>query len=261
MKKSFITFVGLAALAPVWAQDANVLEASASVQEDAASRRVAFQERQALAEVPRLIEQFNLLAENQDQLGARLVKVEAGSGDSAELRAEIEQLRAEVAELRAAVRRDQDAMRREIVDDLTRRLNDITKQMQQNQAQALAQIQARAEAALQAAEASAKAAREQAEYTKRVASRPPAPAPAAPSSPAARPAAPARPAYSAYYEHVVEAGQTLSFIAKGYDTTVPKILAANPGLSAAKLRVGQKLIIPAEEQQPAPQKPAPKKRK
>ena len=247
MKKSFITFVGLAALAPVWAQDANVLEASASVQEDAASRRVAFQERQALAEVPRLIEQFNLLAENQDQLGARLVKVEAGSGDSAELRAEIEQLRAEVAELRAAVRRDQDAMRREIVDDLTRRLNDITKQMQQNQAQALAQIQARAEAALQAAEASAKAAREQAEYTKRVASRPPAPAPRA-SGGAAAPAKPAAPAYTGpYYEHVVEAGQTLSFIAKGFETSVQKILDANPGLKANALRVGQKLIIPAED--------------
>ena len=235
MKKSFITLFGLAALAPAWAQDA-------------ASARLAYQDRQNLAEVPRLIQQFNQLAENQDQIAARLVKVETGSGDSAELRAEIDKLRGEIAELRAAVRRDQDAMRREIVEDLTRRLNGISQQMQQNQTQALAQIQARAEAALQAAEASAKAAREQAEYTKRVASRPPAPAPAAPSSPAARPAAPARPAYSAYYEHVVEAGQTLSFIAKGYDTTVPKILAANPGLSAAKLRVGQKLIIPADMQ-------------
>ena len=246
MKKTFITMFGLAALAPAWSQDA-------------ASARLAYQDRQALAEVPRLVQQFDVLVENQEQIAARLVKVEAGSGDAAELRAEIDKLRGEIAELRAAVRRDQDAMRREIVDDLTRRLTGITQQMQQNQGQALAQIQARAEAALQAAEASAKAAREQAEYTKRVASRPPAPA--APTSTAARPAAPARPAYSAYYEHVVEAGQTLSFIAKGYDTTVPKILAANPGLSAAKLRVGQKLIIPAEEQQPAPQKPAPKKRK
>ena len=248
MKKTFITLFGLAALAPAWSQDA-------------ASARLAYQDRQTLAEVPRLVQQFDVLVENQEQIAARLVKVESGSGDTAELRAEIDKLRGEIAELRAAVRREQDAMRREIVDDLTRRLTGITQQMQQNQGQALAQIQARAEAALQAAEASAKAAREQAEYTKRVASRPPAPAPAAPSSPAARPAAPARPAYSAYYEHVVEAGQTLSFIAKGYDTTVPKILAANPGLSAAKLRVGQKLIIPAEEQQPAPQKPAPKKRK
>ena len=242
MKKTFITLFGLAALAPAWSQDA-------------ASARLAYQDRQTLAEVPRLVQQFDVLVENQEQIAARLVKVESGSGDTAELRAEIDKLRGEIAELRAAVRRDQDAMRREIVDDLTRRLTGIAQQMQQNQAQSLAQTQARAESALHAAEAAAKAAREQAEYTKRVASRPPAPAPAAPTSPAARPAAPARPAYSAYYEHVVEAGQTLSFIAKGYDTTVPKILAANPGLSAAKLRVGQKLIIPAEEtQQAAPKK-------
>ncbi|MBQ6007210.1 MAG: LysM peptidoglycan-binding domain-containing protein [Kiritimatiellae bacterium] len=242
MKKSFVMLAGLVALAPAWAQDANVQEASAST-------RMAYQDRQALAEVPRLIEQFNLMDEKVDQLGVRLVKVESGSGDSAELRAEIEKLRAEVAELRAAVRRDQDEMRREIVDDLTRRLNDITKQMQQNQAQALAQIQARAEAALQAAEASAKAAREQAEYTKRVASRPPAPAPTPRASGgAAAPAKPAAPAYTGpYYEHVVEAGQTLSFIAKGFETSVQKILDANPGLKANNLRVGQKLIIPAEE--------------
>ena len=249
MKKTFITLFGLAALAPAWSQDA-------------ASARLAYQDRQTLAEVPRLVQQFDVLVENQEQIAARLVKVESDSGDTAELRAEIDKLRGEIAELRTAVQRDKDAMRREIVDDLTRRLTGITQQMQQNQGQALAQIQARAESALQAAEVAAKAAREQADYTKRVASRPPAPAPAAPSSPAARPAAPARPAYSAYYEHVVEAGQTLSFIEKGYDTTVQKILAANPGLSAANLRVGQKLIIPAEEpQQAAPQKPAPRKRK
>ena len=239
MKKSFVTFVGLVALAPVWAQDGTVLEASAGA-------RMAYQERQALAEVPRLVQQFEVLANNQDQIAARLVKVESGSGDSAELRAEIEKLRAEVAELRAAVRRDQDAMRREIVEDLTRRLNGISQQMQQNQTQALAQIQARAEAALQAAEASAKAAREQAEYTKRNASRPAAPAPRA--SGGAASAKPAAPAYSGpYYEHVVEPGQTLSFIAKGFETTVPRILAANPGLKANALRVGQKLIIPAED--------------
>ena len=242
MKKSFITLFGLAALAPAWAQDA-------------ASARLAYQDRQNLAEVPRLIQQFNQLAENQDQIAARLVKVEAGSGDSAELRAEIDKLRGEIAELRAAVRRDQDAMRREIVADLTARLNGISQQMQQNQSQSLAQIQARAESALQAAEAAAKAAREQADYTKRTASRPAAPAPRASGGAAAKPAAPA---YTGpYYEHVVEAGQTLSFIAKGFDTTVPKILAANPGLKANALRVGQKLIIPAEE---APQQAAPKKK-
>lgn len=244
MKKSVVTLIGLAALAPVWAQDATVMEASASA-------RTAYQDRQALAEVPRLIEQFNLLAENQDQLGARLVKVESGSGEAAELRAEIDKLRGEVAELRMAIRRDQDAMRREIVEDLSRRLNGISQQMQQNQNQALAQMQARGEAALQAAETAAKAAREQAEYTKRTASRATAPAPRATGGTAAKPAAPA---YSAYYEHVVEPNQTLLFIAKGYDTTVQKILAANPGVNPNRLRVGQKLIIPAEETPKATQK-------
>ena len=62
------------------------------------------------------------------------------------------------------------------------------------------------------------------------------------------PARPAAPAYTGpYYEHVVEAGQTLSFIAKGFETSVQKILDANPGLKANALRVGQKLIIPAED--------------
>ena len=244
MKKSMITLFGIAALAPVWAQDV-------------AGARMAFQDRQNLAEVPRLIQQFNQLAENQEQLATRLVKVESGSGDAAELRAEIDKLRGEIAELRAAVRRDQDAMRREIVADLTTRLNGITQQMQQNQTQALAQIQTRADSALQAAETAAKAAREQADYTKRIASRPSAPAPAARASGgAAAPAKPAAPAYTGpYYEHVVEAKQTLSFIAKGYETTVAKIMAANPGLNPNNLRVGQKLIIPAEEtQQAAPKK-------
>ena len=50
----------------------------------------------------------------------------------------------------------------------------------------------------------------------------------------------------------MEKGQTLSLIADGFRTTVPKILAANPGLKPNLLRVGQKLIIPAED---VPQQP------
>ena len=49
-----------------------------------------------------------------------------------------------------------------------------------------------------------------------------------------------------HYEYIVEKGQTLSLIAEGFGTTVSKILAANPGLSQGGLRIGQKLIIPAE---------------
>ena len=244
MKKSLIPLFCLASFSPAWAQAP-------------AGQQLSYADVQAVREIPKLIQQFDLMVNNQDQIATRLVKLESGNADAdiEALRTEIATLKGEVAELRAAVRRDQDAMRREIVDDLTRRLNDITKQMQQNQAQALAQIQARADAALQAAEAAAKAAREQAEYTKRNASRPPAPAPAASNGGSSKPA-PAAPAYTGpYYEHVVEAGQTLSFIAKGFETTVQKILDANPGVKANNLRVGQKLIIPAEDAaQAAPKK-------
>ena len=177
--------------------------------QDAASARAAFQERQALAEVPRLVQQFDQLAANQDEIVQRLLKVESGSGTEAALRAEIEALRAEVAELKASIRREQDAMRREIVADLAKRISTLT---------------------------------------------PPPPAPAQPrATPGARPSPaathqPPPPAeIGPHYEYVVEKGQTLSLIAEGFGTTVPKILAANPGLKPNLLRVGQKLIIPAED--------------
>ena len=95
-------------------------------------------------------------------------------------------------------------------------------------------------------------------YTQRTASRTSGPAPSARTSGGDTTAKPSTPAYTGpYYEHVVEGGQTLSFIAKGYETTVQKILAANPGVKANALRVGQKLIIPAEDAQ---QQAAPKKK-
>lgn len=183
--------------------------------QDAESSRAAFQERQAIREVPRLIQQFDQLAANQDEIVQRLLKVESGSGTESALRAEIEALRAEVAELKASIRREQDAMRREIVADLAKRISTL---------------------------------------------QPPAPPP--PPAPA-RPVVNAHPASAApqqpppaeigpHYEYVVEQGQTLSLIAKGFDTTVQKILAANPGLKPNALRVGQKLIIPAED---VPQQP------
>lgn len=187
--------------------------------QDTGSARAAYQERQTLAEVPRLIQQFDQLAANQDEIVQRLLKVESGSGAEAALRAEIESLRAEVAELKASIRREQDAMRREIVADLAKRISTL---------------------------------------------QPPAPPPAAPAPVSTRPPAGPRPAPAVaaqppppaeigpHYEYVVESGQTLSLIAKGFDTTVQKILAANPGLKPNALRVGQKLIIPAED---VPQQP------
>ena len=50
-----------------------------------------------------------------------------------------------------------------------------------------------------------------------------------------------------HYVHVVESGQTLSLIAERFGTTVRSIKAANPGLDPKRLRVGQKLIIPAKD--------------
>ena len=186
------------------------------VAQDAASARAAYQERQALAEVPRLVQQFDQLAANQDEIVQRLLKVESGSGTEAALRAEIATLRAEVAELKASIRREQDAMRREIVADLAKRISTLT---------------------------------------------PPAPPPAPVQQ---RPAASARPTPAApqpppadigpHYEYIVEKGQTLSLIAEGFGTTVSKILAANPGLKPNLLRVGQKLIIPAEDVPQPPKK-------
>ena len=184
--------------------------------QDPAYARAAYQERQALAEVPRLVQQFDQLAANQDEIVQRLLKVESGSSTEAALRAEIEALRAEVAELKASIRREQDAMRREIVADLAKRISTLTPPP------------------------------------------PPAPAPVqSRATPGARPSPAAThqppPAeIGPHYEYVVEKGQTLSLIAEGFGTTVPKILAANPGLKPNLLRVGQKLIIPAED---VPQQP------
>ena len=182
--------------------------------QDTAVARAAYQERQALAEVPRLVQQFDQLAANHDVILQRLQKVESGSGTEAALRAESEALRAEVAERKASRRREQDAMRREIVADLAKRISSLTPP-------------------------------------------PPPPAPAVPaaSTPRPTPAAPRQqtppPAeIGPHYEYVVEKGQTLSLIAEGFGTTVAKILAANPGLKPNLLRVGQKLIIPAEDVPP-----------
>ncbi len=64
---------------------------------------------------------------------------------------------------------------------------------------------------------------------------------------AAKPRAAAREEYTgAHYEHIVESGHTLSSIAAAFGTTVAKIKAAN-NMKSNMLRVGQKLIIPAED--------------
>lgn len=192
------------------------LAALSGLAQDTAAARAAYQQQQALAEVPRLVQQFDLLVQNQDAIVARLVKLE-GTDATGDVRAEIAALKAEIAELRASLRREQDAMRAEIVRDLSGRLARMAP--------------------------------------------PPAPAPASAAPRASAPprrAAPPAPAPGVkYYEYAVEKGQTLSLIAEGFGTTVPKILAANPGLKPNMLRVGQKIVVPVEEAE----KPAPRGKK
>lgn len=55
------------------------------------------------------------------------------------------------------------------------------------------------------------------------------------------------------FEYVIQAGDTLSVIVKAYaekniKVTVDQIVAANPGLNPKRLRVGQKVFIPAPQQ-------------
>jgi LysM repeat protein len=73
----------------------------------------------------------------------------------------------------------------------------------------------------------------------------PPPTRAATSSPAAAPARGKTPPVERGWEHVVEAGQTLSAIAVAYGTTTQSILKANNLQNADSIRVGQKLFVPA----------------
>lgn len=185
--------------------------------QNVASARLAYQQQQYLDEVPRLVKQFDQLLQNQDAIVARLQRVEAAL-NAADRSVSSD----EVGALRAEVADLKASIRRD--QDRMRReiVDDLAKRMKSLVP-------------------------------------PPAPAQSYAPPPAASAAHPAsRPvSVGTHYEYVVEKGQTLSLIAAGFDTTVEKIVAANPGLKANRLRVGQKLIIPAEETAPA--KPAPAK--
>lgn len=159
------------------------------------------------------VQEVQRLAQQFDQMESNFESLTARmtrleSGNSAaDLRAEISGIKAQIAE----IKREQANMRREIVAEISQKMAGLLAQRQP----------------------------------------PPPPPPAATPTSHSRPAAPKQPTRTApegpYYEHVVEPGQTLSLIAKGYDTTVPKILAANPTLKPNSLRVGQKIIVPAED--------------
>jgi len=70
-----------------------------------------------------------------------------------------------------------------------------------------------------------------------------APSPDSPTTPAAPD--------KGHYEYTIHEGDTLNAIAKAYSDqgvhiTTDQILKANPGLKERSLRVGQKIVIPAQ---------------
>ena len=172
--------------------------------------RDAYRQQQAFQEVQRLAAQFDQLQNSHESLAAKFARLEGGAG------AGVEDLRNEIAALKAQIeqlKREQAAMEKRIVAQLAQKI-----------------------ATLPAAKA------------------PPPPPPA--SEPRAAgggksrgaPAPAPAPEYTGdYYEHVVESGQTLVLIAKEYGTSVSKILSANPGLKPERIRVGQKIKVPAEK--------------
>ena len=181
--------------------------AAALAQEDA---RSAYQMRQAVQEVQRLSSQFDQMQNGMESLTVRMRKLE-GANASGDLRAEIGALRSELNELK----RRQEAMRGEIVAEISKKMAEL--------------------------------------IAKNRPAPPPPPPPASTrggkgshvvaSQPEAAPTGPT----GDYFEHIVEPGETLSYIAKECNTTVQKIKQYS-GLKSDNLRVGQVLKIPAEEE-------------
>ena len=174
--------------------------------------RAAYQQQQAIQEVQRLAQQFDQMESNFESISARMNRLENGNS-AADMRAEISGLKAQIAE----IKREQENMRREIVAEISRKRAGLLAQRQPPPA---ASTPAPVSHGRTVGGTGAKP-------------QPAKPARAVPEGP--------------YYEHVVVSGQTLTEIAKGYETTVQKILAANPGLKANALKVGQKVIVPAED--------------
>lgn len=174
--------------------------------------RSAYQVRQAVQEVQRLSSQFDQLQGGMESISARMNRLES-SNASGDLKAEIGAIKSELNELK----RRQDAMRGEIVAEISRKMADLIAR-----------------------------------------SRPAPPPPPPPqtsrgnSRRAEHAAAQTEPAAASgptgpYFEHAVESGETLSYIAKECNTTVQKIKQYS-GLKSDNLRVGQVLKIPAEEE-------------
>lgn len=171
--------------------------------------RNAYKIEAAVQDVQRLREQFDILVQNQDVLDTRLANLEKARGDAAGVQAQIDELRRAQESLREAISalsRAQQAQRKEIVDEISRKVEALYKS-----------------------------------------NPPPSAAPsgrgratAAAGQPRAK-----TPATTDFYEHVIKSGQTLAMIAREYGCcTVQDIKDANPNINPAKLKIGQKILVP-----------------
>ncbi len=176
-----------------------------------ADARMAYQQRQAVQEVQRLSSQFDQLQNGMESLASRMNRLE-GSNSDGDMRAEIAAVRSELN----ALKRRQEAMRGEIVAEISKKMADLI-----------------AKSRPAPVPAAAPSGRGQEKSQKRRAA-------GGGDSDGTGPSGP-------YFEHTVEPGETLSYIAKECKTSIKKIKQYN-NMKGDTLRVGQVIKIPAEEE-------------
>lgn len=170
-----------------------------------ADARAAYQQRQAVQEVQRLSSQFDQLQHGMESLSSRMNRLES-KDSSGDTRAEIAALRSELN----ALKRRQEAMRDEIVAEISKKMADLIAKNRPAPAPAPAPRSDRKPRGKRSDDA---------------------PAATGPTGP--------------YFEHTIEPGETLSYIAKECNTTVSKIKQFN-NMKSDVLRVGAVIKIPAE---------------
>ena len=169
--------------------------------------RAAYQQRQAVQEVQRLSSQFDQLQNSMESISSRMSRLESANS-SGDVKAEISALRSELS----ALKRRQEAMRGEIIAEISKKMADLIAKsrpapVQSSPAERGAKTKSRRSGGDSAG--------------------------TGPTGP--------------YFEHTIEPGETLSYIAKECNTTVQKIKQYN-NMKGDVLRVGQVLKIPAENE-------------
>ncbi len=170
--------------------------------------RSVYQTQRAIQEVQRLSSQFDQMESRMEQLSSRMGRIE-GSSSARDVKAEIGALRSELDQLK----RRQAAMHDEIVREISAKMAALLKERQP------------AAQPSRGGDAPRSGRSGRAQQTEAAESGPTGP----------------------YFEHIVEKGETLSYIAKECNTTVQKIKQYS-GLKSDSLRIGQKILIPAEEE-------------